>query len=64
MFKWKIGDAVKVIDNLSFFFGKDGIVDHYNEELFYNVYVRFPDNTKCNFRIKELEYYNETSHQA
>lgn len=55
MFKWKIDDHVRVIDKRSFFYGREGHVSHYDEELFHNVFVRFEDNTKCNFRIKELE---------
>lgn len=55
MFKWEIGARVWVVDDLSFFYGQEGYVSHYNEDLFYNVFVRFADNTKCNFRIKELE---------
>lgn len=55
MLKWKIDDYVRVIDMLSFHYGREGYVSHYNEDLFHNVFVRFADNTKCNFRIKELE---------
>lgn len=57
MFKWQIGDHVRVIDSSSFFYLEEGFVSQYNEDLFHNVFVRFPsrDNTKCNFRIKELE---------
>lgn len=55
MIKHKIDDNVRVIDENSFHFGMEGVVSHFNEELYYNVYVRFNDNTKCNFRHKELE---------
>lgn len=53
--KHSIGDVVKVIDELSFHFDRVGIVDYFNEDLHWNVFVRFPDNTKCNFRHKELK---------
>lgn len=58
-FKWEVGDRVKVADEYSFFYGRSGVVSHYNEELFHNVFVRFDDNEKCNFRIKELEKADE-----
>lgn len=53
--KHNIGDTVKVTDSGSFFFGKVGVVSHFDEELFWNVFVQFQDNTTCNFRHKELE---------
>lgn len=53
--KHSIGDVVRVIDEQSFHFDKLGIVDHFNEDLHWNVFVRFTDNTKCNFRHKELK---------
>lgn len=52
--KHEVGDRVRVIDEGSFYFDKVGIVSHFNEDLYYNVYVRFSGNDKCNFRHKEL----------
>lgn len=54
-FKWNIGDHVRVIDVESRFYGREGWVDHYDEDLFHNVFVRFRENNQCNFRIRELE---------
>lgn len=55
MIRHQIGDKVRVIDDGSFYFEKEGVVCHFDEELHYNVFVRFEGNDKCNFRHKELE---------
>ena len=55
MIRHEIGDRVEVIDELSFYFEREGVVTHFNEDLFYNVYVRFDGNDVCNFRHKELK---------
>jgi hypothetical protein len=52
--KHKLGDKVKVIDERSFWHGQEGVVSRFNENLQYNVFVMFKDNTQCNFRHKEL----------
>lgn len=53
--KHELGQRVRVVDEDSFFHGMEGVVSRFNQELQYNVFVRFADNTQCNFRHKELE---------
>ena len=53
--KHSIGDRVRVVDEESFHFGKEGVVSKFDEDLHWNVFVWFSDNTQCNFRHRELE---------
>lgn len=53
--KHNLGQRVRVIDKNSAFFGREGVVSKFNEDLHWNVFVWFEDNTQCNFRHKELE---------
>lgn len=55
MTKHQIGTRVRVIDQESFWHGDEGVVTRFNENLQYNVFVMFKDNTMCNFRHKELQ---------
>jgi hypothetical protein len=55
MIKHAIGDKVRVIDEDSFHFGLEGVVSRFDEDLHWNVFVWFKDNTQCNFRHRELE---------
>lgn len=54
MIKHNIGNKVKVIDEESAWFDNVGFVSHFDEDLHWNVFVRFPNNETCNFRHKEL----------
>jgi hypothetical protein len=54
MIRHEIGDVVEVVDHDSFWYESIGIVEKFNEDLYYNVFVRFDDGSICNYLHKEL----------